>query len=76
MGASDDPPAEMNEIKCVICEKPIERRPANPYFPFCSHRCRLIDLGKWMGGDYRIPGEPVDESEIPVRREGEEEEGE
>ena len=28
--------------------------------PFCSDRCRRQDLGKWVDGDYRIPGEPID----------------
>jgi endogenous inhibitor of DNA gyrase (YacG/DUF329 family) len=27
-------------------------------FPFCSERCKLADLGKWLDGDYAIPGEP------------------
>lgn len=35
-------------------------------YPFCSERCRLIDLGVWASGDYRVPGEPVtDEEEWP-----------
>jgi hypothetical protein len=29
---------------------------ANPYRPFCSERCRLVDLGRWLGEAYRIPG--------------------
>jgi endogenous inhibitor of DNA gyrase (YacG/DUF329 family) len=29
-----------------------------PQFPFCSPRCRLIDLGRWLGEDYRIAAEP------------------
>jgi len=31
------------------------RRPENPSFPFCSPRCRTVDLGRWLGGDYRLP---------------------
>ncbi len=27
--------------------------------PFCSERCKLLDLAKWIDGDYRVPGEPV-----------------
>jgi endogenous inhibitor of DNA gyrase (YacG/DUF329 family) len=26
-----------------------------PHFPFCSDRCKLIDLGRWLGESYRIP---------------------
>ena len=33
--------------------------PDTATYPFCSERCRLIDLGMWAQGDYRIPGEPV-----------------
>lgn len=39
--------------KCPICGKPRE----HAYRPFCSKRCADIDLGKWAGGDYAIPGE-------------------
>jgi len=42
---------------CPVCRKEIERSVAS--FPFCSERCRLIDLGKWAEGDYRIAGEPA-----------------
>ena len=41
--------------KCPVCGKP-----ADPvYRPFCSKRCSDIDLGRWLGGRYAIPGEPV-----------------
>jgi endogenous inhibitor of DNA gyrase (YacG/DUF329 family) len=33
-----------------------------PEFPFCSPRCRLIDLGRWLGEDYRITAPPTDET--------------
>jgi endogenous inhibitor of DNA gyrase (YacG/DUF329 family) len=32
----------------------------NPYRPFCSERCKLIDLGQWAAGAYRIPQEERD----------------
>ena len=34
-----------------------------PTYPFCSERCRLIDLGLWASGEYRIPGEVLAEEE-------------
>ncbi|HKY07988.1 MAG TPA: DNA gyrase inhibitor YacG [Candidatus Binatia bacterium] len=47
------------EVKCPIC-----RRRAtwenNPHRPFCSERCRLIDLGAWTQERYRIPAEETD----------------
>jgi endogenous inhibitor of DNA gyrase (YacG/DUF329 family) len=39
-------------IKCPICRKPAEH--TSPEFPFCSERCRLIDLGKWSSEEYVI----------------------
>jgi hypothetical protein len=43
-------------VRCPACGKdsPWEN---NPFRPFCSERCRMIDLGKWASEDYRIPGE-------------------
>jgi endogenous inhibitor of DNA gyrase (YacG/DUF329 family) len=55
------------KIKCPICKKETAWDD-NPFRPFCSQRCRLIDLGQWASEDYRIPGEKKD---LP---EGEEEE--
>jgi endogenous inhibitor of DNA gyrase (YacG/DUF329 family) len=44
------PPAPL----CAYCR----RRSVDPAWrPFCSERCRLADLGRWLSGDYRIPGE-------------------
>jgi endogenous inhibitor of DNA gyrase (YacG/DUF329 family) len=40
-------------MKCPQCGKDIED-PKLPSRPFCSDRCKLIDLGKWISGDYRI----------------------
>ena len=39
-------------MKCPICSKPVE--PADPFMPFCSERCKLIDLGNWASGKYVI----------------------
>lgn len=39
-------------MKCPICEKQVEIDAAE--MPFCSERCRLIDLGKWADEEYRI----------------------
>ena len=44
-------------MKCPICEKAVDIN--NPEAPFCSERCRLIDLGKWASGDYVISTTPV-----------------
>jgi endogenous inhibitor of DNA gyrase (YacG/DUF329 family) len=48
----------MIQVRCPICDKQfqIEKLQDLPSFPFCSDRCRLIDLGRWIDGDYAIPG--------------------
>ncbi len=43
---------------CPICKK--EVLTDAPDFPFCSERCRLIDLGKWASGDYKISSPILD----------------
>jgi uncharacterized protein len=47
--------------RCPICSKPYEIAALDdlPSFPFCSGRCRLIDLGRWADGKYLIPGAPA-----------------
>ena len=40
------------KLKCPICKKPVKT--SDEEFPFCSPRCRLIDLGKWASGAYVI----------------------
>jgi uncharacterized protein len=42
-------------VNCPQCGKIMECDPANPYRPFCSERCKLIDLGQWASEAYRIP---------------------
>jgi endogenous inhibitor of DNA gyrase (YacG/DUF329 family) len=43
--------------RCPICKKPAAPRDANPSFPFCSARCKTVDLGKWLNEEYRVPVE-------------------
>lgn len=48
-------------VKCPTCEKPVEWSEKSPYRPFCSERCRLIDLGAWAAEEHRIPADtPAD----------------
>ena len=48
---------------CPICNAAARPREDNPSFPFCSARCKTIDLGKWMNEEYRIPGPESQEPE-------------
>jgi len=47
------------KIKCPTCRKETAWE-NKPHRPFCSDRCRLIDLGRWAQEGYRIPGEEFD----------------
>ncbi|RME95630.1 MAG: DNA gyrase inhibitor YacG [Verrucomicrobia bacterium] len=51
----------LRELKCPTCGK-IGPWWDMPHGPFCSRRCRLIDLGKWLGEEYRI-SQPLDPEE-------------
>jgi len=52
-------------VKCPTCHREIEWS-ESAFRPFCSERCRLIDLGAWLGEQRAIPGEPVpDEAASP-----------
>jgi uncharacterized protein len=44
-------------VKCPTCRRPVEWTPDSAYRPFCSERCRLIDLGAWFDEKHRIPDE-------------------
>jgi endogenous inhibitor of DNA gyrase (YacG/DUF329 family) len=39
---------------CPICEKPSPLRAQNAAFPFCSPRCKQVDLGQWLDERYRV----------------------
>jgi endogenous inhibitor of DNA gyrase (YacG/DUF329 family) len=46
-------------VKCPTCRREVVWSPDSAYRPFCSERCRLIDLGAWFGEQHKIAGEPV-----------------
>jgi endogenous inhibitor of DNA gyrase (YacG/DUF329 family) len=48
-------------LSCPTCKKAVESTAED--FPFCSERCRLIDLGKWASGHYVVPSPLTDSSE-------------
>jgi uncharacterized protein len=58
-------------VKCPTCKREIEWS-ESPFRPFCSERCKLIDLGAWLGEKHAIPGdtapqEPGQDDETGVR---------
>lgn len=45
----------MEQVRCPICGAAMPgNRKDYPDYPFCSRRCRLVDLGRWLGEGYRI----------------------
>jgi len=49
---SDSTPTRI--VTCPACKRPTRYAPENRYRPFCSARCRGIDLGAWANEDYRV----------------------
>jgi endogenous inhibitor of DNA gyrase (YacG/DUF329 family) len=46
----------MDMARCPTCKAEAPPREENAAFPFCSPRCRAIDLGRWFTGAYAVPG--------------------
>jgi uncharacterized protein len=61
----------MNTVRCPICDTPM---PGNwqeyPQYPFCTPRCKTIDLGRWLGEKYSVadPADPDKSSDDPDPR--------
>jgi len=53
-------------VKCPTCRRPVEWTPDSAYRPFCSERCRLIDLGAWFDEKHRIPDESPGATDDPI----------
>lgn len=45
-------------VKCPTCDKAVAWVASSKFRPFCSDRCRLIDLGEWAEGNRRIASDP------------------
>jgi hypothetical protein len=60
--------AAMKTIRCSICERYFDPATSDA-MPFCSKRCKQIDLGRWLGERYSVPVEPSeeDEDEVPPK---------
>ena len=50
-------------VKCPTCKKNVEWSTKSKFRPFCSERCRLIDLGDWASEKHAIPDEPIPSTE-------------
>ncbi|HEY4716592.1 MAG TPA: DNA gyrase inhibitor YacG [bacterium] len=52
----------MLKYSCPVCHKHLSGKD-NRFFPFCSERCKLIDLGNWASGEYYIPGKDTQKTD-------------
>jgi endogenous inhibitor of DNA gyrase (YacG/DUF329 family) len=60
----------MTVVSCPTCGKKVEWTTANAFRPFCSDRCKQIDLGAWAEEKYTIPGAtPEDNQDDPLAEE-------
>jgi endogenous inhibitor of DNA gyrase (YacG/DUF329 family) len=53
------------ERKCPACRRPFRPAAGDPWRPFCSERCQLIDLGGWLTERHAIPGEDAGDDPAP-----------
>jgi endogenous inhibitor of DNA gyrase (YacG/DUF329 family) len=51
------------EVSCPNCKKKFEYY-SSEWRPFCSERCRLIDLGQWLTESYSVPAEKLNDEQI------------
>ena len=56
-------PTRKKSQGCPICGKPASEGDR----PFCSKRCADVDLHRWLGGRYAVPGEPVGADNVPEK---------
>lgn len=55
-------------VSCPTCGTPVPWGPESRFRPFCSARCRLIDLGQWATEQYRVPDETHNDGVDPNER--------
>ena len=56
----------MQKVICPNCKKKFEQDRRSSFRPFCSEKCKMIDLGKWLDESYTIPVEDYDDVEGEV----------
>ncbi|MEO8302822.1 MAG: DNA gyrase inhibitor YacG [Betaproteobacteria bacterium] len=61
----------MSVVACPCCGKPVEWTSASRWRPFCSERCKMIDLGAWASEAYRVPDAMPTDVEGPETAAGE-----
>jgi hypothetical protein len=60
----------VNSEPCPICQStPSRSGQESPFRPFCSERCKLVDLSRWLGEEYRVAGPSVGDGYGPSTEE-------
>ncbi len=57
----------MAVVQCPTCSADVVWSAASPFRPFCSERCKNVDLGAWASERYAISGEPDDGQDKPAQ---------
>ena len=52
-------------VQCPTCDRVVQWNASSPWRPFCSERCKLIDLGAWASEQHAIPGNEVEAEDKP-----------
>ncbi len=67
-GAAPTPAVTPRQVPCPTCRRPALFDRDNPWRPFCSERCRSVDLGAWANEQYRVaaPAAPEGDDELPT----------
>jgi endogenous inhibitor of DNA gyrase (YacG/DUF329 family) len=63
MSRAPVPDASTRIVKCPACGGKSVYGPTNPYRPFCSERCKNVDLGAWANEEFRMPTETSPDDE-------------
>ena len=58
------PAAEPRRVPCPTCKRPAVFAPSNPSRPFCSERCRGVDLGAWASESFRMPADAPPDDQV------------
>ncbi|HXS90086.1 MAG TPA: DNA gyrase inhibitor YacG [Steroidobacteraceae bacterium] len=52
-------------VQCPTCDRVVQWNASSPWRPFCSERCKLIDLGAWASEQHAIPGNEIEAEDKP-----------
>lgn len=55
-----------SSVRCPACGSWVEWSPRSPYRPFCSERCKLVDLSGWLSEAYRVPADDESGDTLPA----------